>query len=415
MSNELTLKDLKANPLITSISENASYYGVAATVVDHKVAQNKADSGYYIVAGLGKFPEYNSPKEIENDQLRNIHLFHPKQFAMQLTPDNIQFAIEELYNYCQRAELIECLYNEYDCEIPDVIRTEELINLYKFNKGWNNEEYDIYLRRSFKNELDAFFKEEKKAERNPSAKKWKEYYRSDFYDEKKSKMQTTFDLTFKEKEQVIPYKLLRSCCDDVTRVELTEAEYQKLLEVLKKYPKINISADEKVVIDHGKLKVKDPKDDPFAGQQDYFEYRDIYFKAVDESVIMGEIYKMRWNEHGAVHRATLVGDVVAKNVSYNNIHNFVSLAKTNDLKFAIDIKGEFKKPTTDFVPILFKRDQLHKYNAIMDRINTDKVNYHGIDVANLPFLSCNLQAAEEKQANMLKIPYITSTKDTIEL
>ena len=99
MLGELTVSELQKNPLVMSISENAAYYGVVAAVVAYNLDKNKADSGYYIVAGLGKFPEYDNPKEIENRQLRNVHLFHPKEFAMQLTKDNIQYAIEELYNY----------------------------------------------------------------------------------------------------------------------------------------------------------------------------------------------------------------------------------------------------------------------------------------------------------------------------
>ena len=112
---------------------------------------------------------------------------------------------------------------------------------------------------------------------------------------------------------------------------------------------------------------------------------------------MGQVYKIRWQDKGATHRASLIGDVTAKYVSYNNIHNFVSLANTNGLKFAIDYKGEFAKPTKDFVPVLFNTEKQYKYVDIMNRINSDKVKYHAIGEMNLPYLSDVLEKAESIQ------------------
>lgn len=397
MLGELTVNELQKNPLIMSISENAAYYGVVAAVVDYKLGKNKADSGYYIVAGLGKFPEYNNPKEIENRQLRNVHLFHPKEFAMQLTKDNIQYAIEELYNYCQRAEIIECLCNEYDCKVPDVLRNEELINLYKLNNDWNNEDYDVFYRRLCKDAIDSFFNDEKKAERSKYVRKQLDFQRSDRFDRNKSRSKNILNAVINSTEQILPLSVLKRCTDDLVCTELTEDEFQALKKALKDFPDVTYSIDDKYVIDTGEIMTKDPKDNPFYGEQTHFEYRDITFKKVDEPIIMGQVYKIRWQDKGPTHRAALIGDVTAKYVSYNNIHNFISLANANNFKFAIDYKGEFAKPTKDFVPVLFNSEKNYKYNDIMSRINSDKVKYHAIGEMNLPYLSDVLEKAESIQ------------------
>lgn len=396
MLGELTINELKKNPLIMSISENAAYYGVVAAVVEYQLDKNKADSGYYILAGLGKFPEYNNPKEIENTQNRNIHLFHPKQFAIQLNKDNIQYAIEELYNYCQRAEIMECLCNEYDCDVPDVLRNEELINLYQLNYNYNNENYDIFYRRLCKDGIDEFFKTEKKAVKSKSIRKQLDYQRSDRFDFNKSRAKNIMNAVLNSQEQIIPLSTLKRCTDDLTSFELTEDEFQALKEALKAFPEVTYSIDDKYVIDRVEIKTKNPADNPFYGEQTHFEYRDITFKKVDEPIIMGQVYKIRWENKGPIHRANFIGDVTARYVSYNNIHNFVSLANANGLKFAIDYKGEFAKPMKDFVPVLFNLDKKYKYNDIMSRINHDKVNYHAIGEMNLPYLTDAIERVQGK-------------------
>lgn len=401
MSKELALisDEINNNPILNAktIKENASYYGIEATIEHYKIDEDKADSGYYIVAGLGGLPEYNNPREIEDDMYRNENLFYPKKFAVKLTPENLQFAIEEFYSYCQKAELLQCLYNEYDCKVPEVIRIEEFFTLNDFNQGWNNPDYDVFARRECKNALDEFFKSEKKAERGGATSKWKQFYRSDLYDSRKGQQHWRLHMAFSDKDQIIPLSILSDCCRNITRLELTEQEFQQLKETLKQYPKIYYSADEKTVIDHGEIKGKNP----WADEQSYFEYRDIIFKKVDEPIIMGEVYKMRYGELAKPREFLLGKDVMAKKVSWRYIDAFLSLAKDKDLYFAIDTKGEFKKSTTDYIPILFKSNQLHKFNSIMKEINNYHTNYHAFEESNLPFLSQNLNRAEERAAQQV--------------
>ena len=409
MSKELTLtsNEIDTNPMLVTLKDNASYYGIEAKIEPYKIDENKADSGYYIVAGLGELPQYNNPKEIEDDMYRNENLFYPKKFAVKLTPENLQFAIEEFYSYCQKAELLQCLYNEYDCKVPDVMRIEEFYNLYKFNQGWNNQDYDVFARRENKNALDTFFKAEKKAEKGGATFKWNQFYRSDLYDSRKGQQHWRLHMAFSDKDQIIPLSILSDCCRNITRLELTEQEFQQLKEILKKYPKIYYSADEKVVIDHGEIKGPNP----WADEQSYFEYRDIIFKKVDEPIIMGEVYKMRYGEL-AKPREFLVGkDIIVKNVSYRYVDAFMSLAKDNGLYFAIDTKGEFKKATTDYIPVLFKQDQLYKFNSIMKEINNYHTNYHAFEESNLPFLSQNLDRAEKRATQQITSVALAPSKN----
>lgn len=396
MSEQLTITDLKRNFHLMSVSENAAYYGVVAAVVDYKADEGKADSGYYLVAGLGKFPEYENPKDIEDRQQRNILLFYPKEFAMKLNKDNLQYAIEELYNYCQRAEMIECLYNEYNCQIPDVLRCNEVTLLYRLNKGWNNEEYDVFLRRSHKNEMDAFFKEEKKAEKNKSTKKYHDFYRSDRYDSNKSYHQNLFQMTTKGKEQNISMDLLRETGNDLITIEIDEDICLKFKEALKNFPEVTYTIGKLQTYDEGKIKFHKGEKDPFEGENIHSEWRDLTFKKVDEPIIIGQLRRLQW-EDKAIPRSYLRGDIVAKNISSNNIHNFVSLANANNLKFAIDVKGEFIKPAVNQTPVLFYRNKLHVYNSIMDRINDEKVKYHSIEESNLPYLTSAINKAEDKK------------------
>lgn len=385
-------KKIMNDSILENIKQRAVEYGVRVKIIEYKIEEDWADSGYYIVAGVPDYPEYNNPMELVNDMNRNENLFYLKQFAIKLEENNIQFAIESFFDYCQKIELLQCLYKEYDCELPEVIRLSEYSTIQNLNKDWNNPELDLFARRECKDALDKFFASEKKAERKGATYKWKKFYRSDLYDNRRGKKHFNVLKAFTSDDQIVPLSTLTHCSKYITTIDLEEAEYQKLREALKKHPKVYFSVDDKIVIDHGKIS----GGDPWENEQSRFEVRNIYFKKVDEPVIMGELYYLRYKDYALPRECIPVKKPVSKNVSWRCINNFVSEAKRRNLNFAIDKKGTYLKASTEYVPVLFSPDQLHKYNSIMSDIMDFHINYHNCEESNLPYLDDVIKSAEEK-------------------
>lgn len=404
------LEEIMGNDVLKEIKQRTAEYGIASKIIQYQVDEDKADSGYYIIAGFPDYPDYDNPMELVNDINRNENLFYIKKFAFKLDENNIQFGIEDLFAYCQKAELLQCLYKEYDCEIPDVIRFEEYYTIENFNKDWNNPDLDLFARRECKNAIDKFFDSEKKAEKKKATYRWKQFYRSDLYDSRKPKKHFWIATPFNSKDQIIPLSTLNDCCRNVVTFELQEFEYQQLKEVLKKYPKIYYSIDEKVVVDHGKIL----GNDPWENEQSYFEFRNIHFKKVDEPVIMGEIYNLKFKEYACNRMQLPGGNLTSRNVSFRYAAAFAEEAKKRGLNFAIDMKGIYSKATTESLPVLFAPNQLYKFDSIMNDINYFHFNNHTYEESNLPYLADVLKDAEERARKNNKAIPLNPSRQNIE-
>ena len=171
---------------IAALSEKialvCSEYHVFGKVVERKSLDPTAKPEYYVLAGINEIPSNVDPKDIVNRADRSFLLFYPHCFAIKVDEDtNPLKLIEETIKYCKEAEFIKAIYNEFRCEIPEVIRVDELYSLTRCNEQRQNKKLNSDMRQRFHRKLQEFFKKEKSSSRYKQA--WKKHYRSERFDE----------------------------------------------------------------------------------------------------------------------------------------------------------------------------------------------------------------------------------------
>ena len=210
---EFTLETLLNDRRMQMVTKNAAQYGVSAAVIDYGAGSDLASGGYYIVAGLGHFPDISAngvtPKSIEKQSARNENLFYPKAFAQEISADNTDTVIDDLTLYCQRAEIIAALYREHNCEIPDVMCFGEMSNLISFNDSASNPAYDYVLRGEYLRLIDRFFENEAKIARSRGHRERMEYVRSDRYNGPLDRFRKDLSYYRLKGKQEIPLPLLQ--------------------------------------------------------------------------------------------------------------------------------------------------------------------------------------------------------------
>lgn len=403
MIDKIRYEDIKSNPLLREVSETAAAFGVVATVIVKDENSNFADSGFYLVAGLGKYPEYENVKDLEYQTYRNPTLFHPKGFAIQLTLENVNKAIEDLYDYCTKAEIVNTLYTEYNVPVPDVIRCRELEEISTYASVYRGDSQDTIYKQLHKEALDKFFSTEKKALKSKGLQSWFKYFRSDNYNQKDKEPSLGIRLRPYPSDQEIPLNLLTDNYPDISVLHLDESEYQNLKQEIKKYPEVYYSVGEKLVIDTGEIK-NAPEDNPFAGTQSHFEIRDVYIKKIDEPFVYGIICKDRFKDMNIPSRYTLTaGSLEAHKISYELFDAFNTVAKDQGLKFAVDYDGKFMKPSSQYVPVLIESVHIGKFRSVCDAINDFVTGYHAPGIKPLPELTNQIRQAQfEEKVSRVK-------------
>ena len=105
----------------------------------------------------------------------------------------------------------------------------------------------------------------------------------------------------------------------------------------------------------------------------YWEFRDIYYRAVDEPIIASvcNMMRLQYAKCNSLEELTRFGELSMLDIPESSFMNFVSLAKTNDLRFYIDTKGDYAVPSLDTVHVLYNTYQGEKLFGILDRLNQD--------------------------------------------
>ena len=402
-------------------------YGVYGTIISNYSSVPESDlNRHFILASIS--PEtltlrpgddgYMSPADILRREQRSDKFFYPHIWAYDLSAnDNQMQATEALTNYCHTADFIKELYAAYDTELPHVIRTSEVSMLIDAWDVLHSSKSPPELQAKVRQDLEDFFKREK----NPAKKEWMEYFRSDRFPDGKSKLAKTKGFLNRKNQEVDKEQLL-AFNGDIMKIEMQEHEYRLFRDLMAKdHPEITYSVGKKEVVDHGiNLDLGGP-DNPFGqsvtGEEyavirkqrfaedgwealkdlkmAYWEFRDVYFRDVDEPIIASVYNKItleyaRCNSLGEMLQN---GPLHLAQITSTDFMNFVSLAKANHLRFFIDTEGLYATPSLKHVNVIFNESQSEKLAGIIDRMMDDKVAYsHIMDRPALQSLINNIQS-----------------------
>lgn len=413
------------------VKDTCSQYGLYGNVIYYEGSpvSGSALNRMYAIAGVNsvlgndKLPKNLRPEEMLQTIQRNDKLFYPRAFVLDLKeiPDE-GAATVLLVEYCKKAEFLNRLYAEYGLPVPKVLRESEVHQLMSFRYGMDNPNISSAMKRKYKDDLDWFFRREKS--KNKLRRSWLDYFRSDKFPDGKGPIAKIRGF-FHRDECTVSLPQLMENTSDVSKLELQEYEYkifQKLIQ--ERYPFVTYAVGDKDVIDHGINKQTQRDDCPlgkyvtaeeyavirkdrFAEEgwdcvanlkPAYWEFRDVYYKDVDEPII-ASVYQhiaLQYAKCDSLGDLRKFGPMRMQKVPLQDFMNFVSLAKGNKLRFYIDTLGEYDKPSLVNINVLYNVCQQEKMDGIIQRMIDDKVSFsHVLDSPRQPSLRAKISEIEE--------------------
>lgn len=377
-----------------------SEYNVCGKVVERKTSDTAAEPEHYILVGMGDVPSSVDPKAIADRSERSFLLFYPHCFALKINEDtNPLKLIDKTVEYCKEAEFIKALFNEFKCEIPEVIRVDELYSLKRFNDQRHNKRLNAEGKKRFHLGLQRFFKKEKTKSRHKKA--WKKHYRSERFDENAPVIKQYLNF-FRRNDPEISLKVLQQSCDNLKLTVMNENEYRYFKKQMKKlYPDISYSASPKWEVDHGLIKVPKGEENPFGEcvtYEEYFkmreetfsqsgyaaleninvsrwEFRNITYRSVDESIIASVLspYRFGYVKDSQLSTVLSFGESNVISIPSGEMMNFYSLAMSYGLPFYVDDHNQYKDASLDYVHIVYSRASQNAINEILNRLVGDKI------------------------------------------
>ena len=411
-------------------------FGLNSEVINyHFNNPNIKNSGYYLVVSMDQINPDVNPASIVEKQDRNQLVFYPNQFAINLSKTNIYSVFDQVMDYCRNAELISALCAEFDSPIPEKIRVDELDFLIDCNNGRNDTNLPSDTRNDYYRNVKNIVESSKKKFKG-FQKKLVQQYQDGLYDDKSGKLMNFFKSS-KWDNANVPLDVLIKLSGNVKKIEMKEHEYQKFLTFMKDcYHDIMFSSGEKVVADHGMINPEDnqnPKmtkewgitvtyerymqiiEERFAtmGYEEilkyrpsYFEFRDVYYTASDESIIASVYNSIAYqfahcDSFGTIkHR----GDISISKVPANYFMNFVIDAKKNGIPFYIDNRGEFATPSFEEVTVVYNTFNEDNVNYILNSIVYDNIEHHSLsDEQRQKYLSLKQQINNAETIKTTKI------------
>lgn len=424
--------------LVTEIPRLCNDYNLHGQLVERKNSDPTAEPEYYIVVGMNEIPS-EDPKKIASRIEQSFLLFYPHQFAIKVTEyANPLELMEKTVEYCTEAEFIKAIYSEFRCDVPEVIRVDELYGLVRFNDQRFNKELDPESRKRFHNGIQEFFKREKTS--NSYTRAWIDHYRSGKYDEGASFFARYINF-FRRKKNEVSLRTLHKSCDNLKTTVMNENEYKYFKAQIKKHhPDIMYSVGDKRVIDHGVFKMPDGVTNPFGdtvtfdeffkrreetfylnGFEDiknmnvsYWEFRDITFRAADEAVIASVINPFRFNfiKDNELSTISALGPSDTVRVPVNEMMNFYSLARSYHLPFYMDHLNQYGDGSLAYVNVVYSQASQRTVDRIMGQLVSDKMaGSHMIaSKQNKHLLSAQInyaanQEAQKRQDDVARINY----------
>ncbi len=412
------------------VSHICNEYGLYGTAISHSecdfngIKRNRI----YIIAGPS--PDYANdppgdninPKEIVQRIGRNEQLFYPGSWAVDITDEHDITVYEKLIDYCRHTEFLSVLYSSHGLELPEKIRLSEIVQLDTYETTRTDFDNPFEVRERCRKDLEWFFRRERS---HGIRRKWLDYFRSDKFQDDKGPVTKIFGFLRRNKS-AIPLEQLLEVNGDIKKLEMQEYEFKLFAEFMQQcYPEVSYSVGDKDIVNHGLDRPGRPPlmgvrritseeyavicKDRFAEEgwdclldvkPSYWEFRDVYFKEIDEPQIAAayQAVTLQYARPDDLSDLQRHGELELTKISASDFMNFVSLAKANNFRFYIDKLGQFDKPSLDFVNVVFNKQQKEMLVSITNRMISDKVKgSHLVDCDVCPPL-------EERISNARHLP-----------
>ncbi len=401
-------------------------YGVYTTTTRYK-------DDLYLIASHEPIADNISPMDIIRRNERNTRLFYPSSFAVKIEEsDNIMSGVGRLIKYCREAEFIKAIYNEFGLPLPERLRYSEVYSLMRFNDGRSKPGVDPRLAKLYEEGLQKFFKRER---RGGLRKKWRKFLRSDKFDDNASKLKNLRAFLFRRAPETDIELILKSG-ESVKWIAMQEHEYSEFRKTIKEYyPDIYFSVGKKYAVNHGMIELPDSgkrvtfkefceiRNKRFAAEGyralenlniSYWEFRDVFFKTADESVI-AQIYNnisLKFAKCANLQDLLDRSEVEYINIPIADFIDFAALAQENKLPYYIDKWGEYQEANLDTVCVVYNKFNYDVISNINITIMNDKIHTsHAISATQKKALNAQITNAEaKKEIHSGKSKYIPCEK-----
>lgn len=430
MNNIEGKKVLSLKECVSFVCEEYSLFG---DVVERKTSDPTAEPEHYIVVGMNKLPD-EDPKLIEKRAARSFLLFYPHSFALKvgsdITPSDL---IYKLVEHCREAEFTKGIFNEFRCDVPEVLRRDELYTLKRFDDQRHNNKLNGIGKQRFHKSLQRFFKNEKSKSKFKQA--WKKHYRSERFDKNAPLIKQYLNF-FRRNNPEVSLETLHSSCDNLKLTVMNDNEYNYFKKQMKKlHPEISYAVSDKEIVDHGMIKVPDGIENPFGEcvtydeyfkrlQDDFaesgfesiqdlnvshWEFRNVTFRASDESVVASVLnpYRFGFIKDNQLDTILSLGPCDVISIPNKEVLNFYSLARSHNLPFYIDNRNQFADSSLDSVQVVYSQASQGVIDKIQYQLMGDKiVGSHMItEKQRKKHLSNQICAAETKEDKKKIIDY----------
>ena len=407
-----TRETMELQQMRENVKSICAEYGLYGNVYYYQPSrfEDSDSNGIYIVAGtdpaLGTepLPQNLRPEAIERKAGQSEILFHPRAWALNLSEqDDHMRAIDKLVDYCKKTELLSSVYAEYDLPVPEKIRYSEVETLRKYHNALLDPNMSREGSAKLRKDLDWFFKREKST---GFRQRWLDYFRSDKFPDDGGPIAKIRGY-FKRKSPVIPLPQLMEVNGDVQKLQMQEFEYPLFIKFLEDcFPDVTVAIGKKDVVNLGMDKPSKVGGQPgvrrvtseeyacimkehFAEQGwdclrnldiSYYEYRDVYYKEIDAPHIATAYQAVTLpyvqdNDLGELKRHGNIEMIDISTANPDNIKNFVSHCKKNNIRFFIDKHGVYAKPSLDKIHIIYNTSQRELVQDIAVQMLSDKVTY----------------------------------------
>ena len=418
---------------------NVIYYAPSPFTREDESNRNRL----YIIAGTSPAfgtdppPDWIQPDQIIRRNKRNCKLFYPDAWALELSSGMQEIEImDQLKKYSVSTDFLALQYQEQGLPMPEKLRLAEvnhLMHLYD-QSLWNAGQPKRQMK--YHAELNWFFRRERS--KNLFRKKWLDYYRSEKYPDEGGPLAKLRGY-FRRNRPEISMEQLFDTNENVKKLELQEYEFRHFRKYMADfYPEVSFVVGDRETVNHGLFSASSEGQDEIrnvsleeynAVRKERFAeegyaalanmnpnswiFRDIYYRAVDEPIIASVCSKMRseYAKCNSLEELSQYGEMAMRDIPEGDFMNFVSLAKTNGLRFYIDTDGDYAIPAFDTVHVLYNTCQEDKMAGIFDRLCSDKL--FGTQFSN-PMPTLERQITHSKQQSNTVSPPVTDQQSLSE-
>lgn len=406
MSDKVLISD--KNELEAYCNQVCKDYGVSCRVFLKSKYVFSDIKEQYLVFGINGVPEHLNVKDIYIRNERSNVLFYPDYHVVKLDENiSVLGLVEAAVSYCKTVEFLKRLYAEHGLPLPKKIRGDEIGGLKEYNSARNNKSLSPEARAIANKGIKKFFKQEKT--RNKYLQNWRDFSRTDKFDRKASRLKMFFDFS-KRNSQITTLELLHETNDDLKTTIINEHEFLKFKEDMKRlYPDVLYAVSELEVQNEGFDKkahknrpIHKIKSGPFGKlvtyqayceererrfaaegyasiselNPVYYETRQLTYKEIDEPYVASILNSIRFKYAKSDCLQTVkipdVDMISYIDVPVDDMMNFVSLAKANNVPFYLDCFGKFGMANFETVRVVYSPFKDEVMKSIVSRMIDEK-------------------------------------------